>query len=104
MNSSLKTVEIIAKFSKDSSNGNDANSLNKLIYDLCKENGLNDDTAIPKISETDYQSLEEAFAKLDKESIALSFESFKVEHIELNQEPFSFTSYIKHLKERYYKS
>jgi hypothetical protein len=101
MNSGLKTVEIIAKFSKDSSNGNDANSLNKLIYDLCKENGLNDDTTIPKISEADYKTLEKMFAKLAKEKIALSFESFKVEHIELNQEPFSFAAYIEHLRERY---
>ncbi len=101
MNSGLKTIEIITEFSKDSSADHDYKSLNNLIYDLCVENGLRDDTAIPKISETDYRSLEEAFAKLDKESIALSFESFRVEHLELNQEPFSFTSYIKHLKERY---
>jgi hypothetical protein len=99
MNSGLKTIEIITEFSKNSSPN--YKSLNQCIEDLCKENGLRDDTAIPKISETDYQSLEEAFAKLDKESIALSFESFRVEHLELKQEPFSFTSYLEHLKERY---
>jgi hypothetical protein len=99
MNSALKTIEIITEFSKNSLPN--YKSLNQFIKDLCKENGLRDDTAIPKISETDYQSLEEAFAKLDKESIALSFESFRVEHLELKQEPFSFTAYIEHLKERY---
>lgn len=101
MNSGLKTIEIITEFSKDSSADHDYKSLNNLIYDLCVENGLRDETAIPKISEADYKTLEKMLAELGNESFALSFESFKVEHIELNQEPFSFTSYIKHLKERY---
>lgn len=101
MNSGLKTIEIITEFSKDSSADHDYKSLNNLIYDLCVENGLRDETAIPKISEADYKTLEKMLAELGNESVALSFESFKVEHIELNQEPFSFTSYIKHLKERY---
>jgi len=99
MNSGLKTIKIITEFSENSSPNH--KSLNQFIKDLCKENDLRDDTAIPKISETDYQSLEEAFVKLGKESIALSFESFRLEHLELKQEPFSFAAYIEHLKERY---
>ncbi|MEB3316509.1 MAG: hypothetical protein VKK32_09915 [Candidatus Melainabacteria bacterium] len=101
MNSGLKTIEIITEFSKTSSADHDCNSLNKLIYNLCIENGLRDDTAIPKISEADYKALEKMLAKLGNKNIALSFESFKVEHIELNQKPFSFAAYIEHLKERY---
>ncbi len=101
MNSGLKTIEIITEFSKDSSADHDYKSLNNLIYDLCVENGLRDETAIPKISEADYKTLEKMLAELGNESVALSFESFKVEHIELNQEPFSFAAYIEHLRERY---
>ena len=99
MNSGLKTIEIITNFSKDSSPNHE--SLNKVIEDLCRENGLEDDAAIPKISEADYKTLEKMLAKLGNENVALSFESFRVEHIELNQKPFSFSAYIEHLKERY---
>jgi|688.fasta_scaffold00339_58 hypothetical protein len=99
MSSGPKTIELITEFSKNSSP--DYKSLNKCIQDLCKENGLNDDTAIPKISEADYKTLEKMFAKLGNKNIALSFESFRVEHIELNKEPFSFAAYIEHLRERY---
>ena len=101
MNSGLKTIEIITKFSKDSSADHDYKSLNNLIYDLCVENGLRDDTAIPKISEAEYTTLEKMFAKLGNENVALSFESFRVEQLDLKQEPFSFAAYIEHLKERY---
>jgi hypothetical protein len=99
MNSGLKTIEIITKFSQDSSPNH--KSLNQFIADLCRENGLRDDAAIPIISEADYKTLETMLTKLGNENIALSFESFRVEHIELNQEAFSFAAYIEHLKERY---
>lgn len=101
MNSGLKTIEIITEFSKDSSADHDYKSLNNLIYDLCVENGLRDGTAIPKISEADYKTLEKMLAELGNENVALSFESFRVEHIELSQEAFSFSAYIEHIKERY---
>ena len=99
MNSALKTIEIITEFSKNSSPN--YKSLNQCIQDLCKENGLRDDTAIPKISEADYKTIEKIFAKIGNENIALSFESFKIEYLELKQESFSFAAYIEHLKERY---
>jgi hypothetical protein len=99
MNSGLRTVEIVTEFSKDSSPN--YKSLNQCIEDLCKENGLNDNTAIPKISEADYKTLEKMLAKLGNENVALSFESFRVEQLDLKQEPFSFAAYIEHLRERY---
>jgi len=101
-NSGVNTIEIIAEFSKRPlAYKSDYKSLNKLIYDLSKENGLEDIKAIPQISETEYKDLEKEYSRMDNENIGLSFTSFKVEYLDLKQEPFSFTTYIEHLKERY---